>query len=130
MFCNPAELEVVLMYLSPIIQKAADKNDDGKLSKRELRIASEYIVRRRCPKIIATFFKYWKNFNSYEIVRNTKYVMQSLKNLKSGEKQTIGTKMDFGSLMMFVVIPAIIQIGVFGLMLAVMKFNSLFLDKE
>ena len=28
----------------------ADKNDDGKLSKVELRKASEYIVRRRCPK--------------------------------------------------------------------------------
>lgn len=29
---------------------AADKNDDGKLSKGELRKASEYIVRRRCPR--------------------------------------------------------------------------------
>jgi len=30
--------------------KAADKNDDGKLSKGELRKASEYIVRHRCPR--------------------------------------------------------------------------------
>ena len=30
---------------------AADKNDDGKLSKKELRVASEYIVKRRCPSI-------------------------------------------------------------------------------
>lgn len=29
---------------------AADKNDDGKLSKKELRVASEYIVKRRCPR--------------------------------------------------------------------------------
>ena len=29
---------------------AADKNDDGKLSKGELRKASEYIIRHRCPK--------------------------------------------------------------------------------
>ena len=30
--------------------KAADKNNDGKLSKKELRKASEYIVRHRCPR--------------------------------------------------------------------------------
>ena len=29
---------------------AADKNNDGVLSKRELRKASEYIIRRRCPR--------------------------------------------------------------------------------
>lgn len=29
---------------------AADKNNDGKLSKAELRKASEYIVRHRCPR--------------------------------------------------------------------------------
>lgn len=29
---------------------AADKNDDGKLSKKELRKASEYIIRNRCPR--------------------------------------------------------------------------------
>jgi len=29
---------------------AADKNDDGKLSKKEHRVASEYIVKRRCPR--------------------------------------------------------------------------------
>ena len=28
----------------------ADKNDDGKLSKKELRKASEYIIRNRCPR--------------------------------------------------------------------------------
>ena len=30
--------------------KVADKNNDGKLSKGELRKASEYIVRHRCPR--------------------------------------------------------------------------------
>lgn len=30
---------------------AADKNDDGKLSKKELRIASDYIIRSRCPRV-------------------------------------------------------------------------------
>jgi hypothetical protein len=35
-------------------------------------------------------------------------------------------KMDFDPMVMFVVIPAVIQIGVFGLMLAVFKFNSIF----
>jgi len=29
---------------------ASDKNDDGKLSKKELRKASEYIIRSRCPR--------------------------------------------------------------------------------
>ena len=28
----------------------ADKNNDGKLSQKELRKASEYIVRSRCPR--------------------------------------------------------------------------------
>lgn len=30
--------------------KTADKNGDGVLSKRELRKASDYIIRRRCPR--------------------------------------------------------------------------------
>lgn len=30
--------------------KHADKNKDGKLSKNELRKASEYIIRNRCPR--------------------------------------------------------------------------------
>lgn len=30
--------------------KNADKNDDGKLSQKELRKASEYIVRSKCPR--------------------------------------------------------------------------------
>ena len=30
--------------------KYADKNKDGKLSQKELRKASEYMVRNRCPK--------------------------------------------------------------------------------
>tara|TARA_B100001057_G_scaffold491944_1_gene583275 strand:- start:192 stop:440 length:249 start_codon:yes stop_codon:yes gene_type:complete len=30
--------------------KHADKNDDGKLSQKELRKASEYMVRQRCPQ--------------------------------------------------------------------------------
>ena len=49
-FVVPAELEVAGCVVKPGLFKAADKNDDGKLSKRELRTASEYIVRRRCPK--------------------------------------------------------------------------------
>ncbi len=30
--------------------KYADKNDDGKLSKKELRKATNYMVRNRCPR--------------------------------------------------------------------------------
>ena len=49
-FVIPAELEVAGCVVKPGLFKAADKNDDGKLSKRELRTASEYIIRHRCPK--------------------------------------------------------------------------------
>ena len=49
-FVVPAELEVAGCVVKPGLFKAADKNDDGKLSKRELRTASEYIIRHRCPK--------------------------------------------------------------------------------
>lgn len=36
--------------VKPGLFKAADKNKDGKLSKGELRKASEYIIRNRCPR--------------------------------------------------------------------------------
>ena len=36
--------------VKPGLFKNADKNKDGKLSKGELRRASEYMVRNRCPK--------------------------------------------------------------------------------
>ena len=49
-FVVPAELEENGCVVKPGLFNAADKNDDGKLSKKELRNASEYIVRRRCPK--------------------------------------------------------------------------------
>ena len=49
-FVVPAELKENGCKIKPGLFKAADKNDDGKLSQRELRTASEYIIRRRCPK--------------------------------------------------------------------------------
>ena len=35
--------------VKPSLFRAADKNDDGKLSKKEIRKATNYIVRNRCP---------------------------------------------------------------------------------
>lgn len=49
-FVVPAELKENGCKVKPGLFNAADKNDDGKLSQRELRVASEYIIRRRCPK--------------------------------------------------------------------------------
>ena len=49
-FVVEAELLEAGCVVRPGLFKAADKNRDGKLSKKELRKATEYIVRRRCPK--------------------------------------------------------------------------------
>lgn len=49
-FVVVSELKANGCKVKPGLFNVADKNDDGKLSKKELRIASEYIVRRRCPK--------------------------------------------------------------------------------
>ena len=35
--------------VKPSLFRAADKNEDGKLSKKEIRQATNYIVRNRCP---------------------------------------------------------------------------------
>ena len=52
-FVTPYELELNGCTVKQGLFNAADKNDDGKLSKKELRKASEYIVRRRCPSNVA-----------------------------------------------------------------------------
>ena len=49
-FVIPAELKSAGCVVKVGLFNAADKNDDGKLSKKELRTASEYIVKRKCPR--------------------------------------------------------------------------------
>lgn len=49
-FVTPEELKVAGCSVRPGLFLAADKNKDGQLSKKELRKASTYIVRRHCPK--------------------------------------------------------------------------------
>ena len=49
-FVTPEELKVAGCTVRPGLFLAADKNKDGRLSKKELRKASAYIVRRHCPK--------------------------------------------------------------------------------
>ena len=49
-FVTMAELKECGCTVRPGLFKAADKNGDGVLSKKELRKASEYIIRRRCPR--------------------------------------------------------------------------------
>lgn len=49
-FVTMAELKECGCKVRPGLFKAADKNGDGVLSKKELRRASEYIIRRACPK--------------------------------------------------------------------------------
>ena len=49
-FVVVSELEAKGCEVRPGLFKAADKNKDGKLSKGELRKASEYIIRNRCPR--------------------------------------------------------------------------------
>ena len=53
-FVIKQELKAAGCRVKPSLFNAADKNDDGKLSKKELRIASEYIVRRPCPNGLRT----------------------------------------------------------------------------
>lgn len=49
-FVTMAELEMQGCRVRPGLFLAADKNKDEKLSKKELRKASNYIVRRHCPR--------------------------------------------------------------------------------
>ena len=49
-FVIVAELKGAGCVVKPGLFKIADKNKDGKLSKGELRKASEYIIRNRCPR--------------------------------------------------------------------------------
>jgi len=44
------ELKAQGCTVKPGLFKNADKNNDGKLSKVELRRASEYMIRNRCPR--------------------------------------------------------------------------------
>ena len=52
-FVTPEELKFNGCTVRMGLFNAADKNDDGKLSKKELRKASEYIIRHRCPRNVA-----------------------------------------------------------------------------
>ena len=49
-FVIAEELKSQGCVVKPGLFKQADKNKDGKLSQKELRKASEYMVRNRCPK--------------------------------------------------------------------------------
>ena len=49
-FVVVSELKAQGCEVRPGLFKAADKNNDNKLSKKELRKASEYIIRNRCPR--------------------------------------------------------------------------------
>ena len=49
-FVIVAELKGAGCVVKPGLFKHADKNKDGKLSKGELRKASEYMIRNRCPR--------------------------------------------------------------------------------
>ena len=49
-FVVVSELKAQGCEVRPGLFNAADKNDDGKLSKGELRKASEYMIRHRCPR--------------------------------------------------------------------------------
>ena len=52
------------------------------------------------------------------------YVEASPEEFKEWRETDFWNKMDFDPMVMFVVIPAIIQITVFGMMLAVFAFND------
>tara|TARA_B100002019_G_scaffold275421_1_gene273307 strand:- start:1401 stop:1652 length:252 start_codon:yes stop_codon:yes gene_type:complete len=49
-FVIVAELKGAGCVVKPGLFKHADKNKDGKLSKGELRKATEYMIRNRCPR--------------------------------------------------------------------------------
>ena len=49
-FVVVSELKAQGCEVRPGLFKAADKNNDNKLSKKELRKASEYMIRHRCPR--------------------------------------------------------------------------------
>jgi len=49
-FVIVAELKGAGCVVKPGLFKYADKNKDGKLSKGELRKATEYMIRNRCPR--------------------------------------------------------------------------------
>ena len=47
---QPGWAEYVYCNVKEGLFNYADKNDDGKLSKKELRKATNYMVRNRCPR--------------------------------------------------------------------------------
>ena len=49
-YVSKAELRDAGCTVNRSLYEYADKNDDGLLNQRELRKASEYIVKRRCPR--------------------------------------------------------------------------------
>lgn len=49
-FVTKEELEFNGCVVKPSLFRHADRNNDGKLSKGELRKSSEYMIRHRCPK--------------------------------------------------------------------------------
>tara|TARA_B100000073_G_scaffold153271_1_gene126545 strand:+ start:332 stop:583 length:252 start_codon:yes stop_codon:yes gene_type:complete len=49
-FVVVSELKSKGCVVKPGLFKHADKNKDGKLSKAELRKATEYMIRNRCPR--------------------------------------------------------------------------------
>lgn len=49
-FVTADELSLSGCTVKQGLYNSADKNNDGKLSKGELRKATEYIIRNRCPK--------------------------------------------------------------------------------
>jgi len=49
-FVTKEELKALGCTVKKGLFNVADKNDDGKLSKKELRKSSEYIIRNRCPR--------------------------------------------------------------------------------
>tara|TARA_B100001113_G_C20694900_1_gene442444 strand:- start:22 stop:273 length:252 start_codon:yes stop_codon:yes gene_type:complete len=49
-FVEKEELEFNGCDVKNSLFKHADKNKDGKLSQKELRKASDYIIRHRCPR--------------------------------------------------------------------------------
>jgi hypothetical protein len=53
------------------------------------------------------------------------YKTATPKQVEEWHKEDFWMRMDFDPMVMFVVIPAIIQITVFGLMLAVFAFNDI-----
>ena len=104
-FVSKAELRDAGCTIKHSLYAYADKNDDGLLNQRELRKASEYIVKRRCldrsNEVLKTIGNDpWKKKAEVRVERyanNYLFIciiqqMLKRKNFKSGEKKTIFRK--------------------------------------